>query len=234
MSAPTVGNIADLGKPIFDSGSSVPIYGGSPSSGVYVDEIWVEAVLDYQRAIYLYASGYEYLGPTFEVALAKINEVSNSVPSGASVSFKDTGSLKWFRGCNTYDNPYPNNDVWIVTSQQSVFVYAIPSGVNPMLITGVYVEYSVSTDVVSAYIANDVNLATKSLSIPLSSSSDFISAQINSEHEISYSGADKIAIVPFIPDDALDSSDYTSPRSGVWETGLLDVTPSKVYLKIKK
>ena len=249
MSAPTVGNTEDFGKPIFDSVSNYPIYGGSPSSGVYVDETWVEAVLDSTNMVYLYYNkAGAFLGNAFSTALDKINSTSNSLPSGARVywnaaPYPFADPYKWYRFFETVDNSTGTTfDFWRVMTNQQVFVYKLPTGVSATAIYGVYVEYASSTDAVSAFISDDSNIATKILNLPLSGSADFSSCNINTEGGGDLSGANKVVVVPFIPDDALTSSDYTLVESGDsshfphkvnWTTAFIDLVPTKVYLKIK-
>ena len=60
-----------------------PHFYGRNSGQVYLDEVWDEAVLDTTNVVrLLYEGGSGFLGNSFSTALGKINDVSNTPPSG--------------------------------------------------------------------------------------------------------------------------------------------------------
>jgi len=252
---PTVHDIADLGKPIYDDGSgAAPIYGGSTPVGVYLDEVWIEAEFVGYRSVYInnnrnYTSNpADWVGDDFATADARLQ---NSYTQGAfesSVKTAYAGYISWarniitfrrFNGSNIYDT-----FGWLSYFSYPAFVYRVPAGASVSEITGIYASFSKDEKLTlsNAFVYDLDDMTAVDNRLKLTAYTDYEDVALDSEETVSLDNK-LILIIPNAFDSALPETDYTKTTTNdalgnlsdvVWNVSDLSIVPTQILFRVKQ
>lgn len=253
MSAPALGNIADLGKPVFDDGSNVPIYAGSPSTGVYVDSVWIEPEFVGYRSVYInnnrnYTSNpADWVGDNFATADARLQNSYTQNAFESSVKTAYAGYISWGRNIITFRRFNSGNVYdtfgWLSYFSYPAFVYRVPATVSVSEIVGIYASFSKDAKLTlsNAFVYDLDNLTAVDNRLKLTAYTGYTDVIL--DYEVDVSLANKlILVIPNAFDSALPETDYTKTTtidalgnlSDVrWEVSGLSITPTEMLFRVK-